>query len=455
MKEFKIYNPYNNDLIGGFTYADWAQVDSTLTKLQKGHTIQENMSPYERSVILKKLADLILANKEELAVAITKEIGKTINDSYVEVERAYHTALISGEEAKRIDGEVISTDAVPPKRDKMGIVTYQPVGTVLGITPFNFPLNLSLHKLGPAFAAGNSFFYKPSSKTYLSAKLLTDLCYEAGMPEETLQLCMPISSEISKIISDERINCISFTGGVETANIIAKSAGYKRLLIEAGGNDPLIVMADADIDKAVTTLINQRFGTAGQRCTACKRIYIQSDIYNHFRDNLLAKSKKLIVGDPMNKDTFLGPVVSEDAAKIIEQRINNSITDGATLLFGGQRKGAMMNPTILEDVPDSCEIVREETFGPVIPLRRFSNIEEIIPIINGTGFGLQAGVFTDNLPLAKKLYKELEVGTLIVNDGPGFRAEHLPFGGVKNSGLGKEGVRYTIREMCNQKMLVI
>lgn len=455
MNTFKVLNPYDQSLVGEFEYDSMEKIQKIIEDLPKDKRKLQKISASERSGILAKLSKLIKKRENELARIITLEMGKTISDSLVEVERSRLTCLCASEEARHITGEVLDSDSYGPKRGKMGIVRKKPIGAVLAITPFNFPINLSVHKIAPAFASGNVVIFKPGPQNYYSAKILVELCYEAGIPEYALKLVMPDIFELTHLIQSDAIQCISFTGGTKTADAIAKNAGRKKLLLELGGNDPLIVMPDADLNLAVSTAINQRFGTAGQRCTASKRLFIHQDIYTKFKTLLVEKAKNLVIGDPLNTETFVGPLVNIEAAKIVEKRINDAINDGATLLLGGKREGALITPTILENVNLSSELICDETFGPVIPLLKFENIDEIIPIINSTPFGLQSGVFTYDMRIIKRLFDELDVGALAVNDGPGFRAEHFPFGGVKNSGLGREGVRYAMEEMMVLKTLIM
>lgn len=456
MAKFKVLNPFDNSVFGEFDFCTKDKVNKTLDLLDQGKVIQKSIAPFERQRILNKLADLFEENKDELATIITKEMGKTYSDSIVEIERSANTARCSAVESINIHGEVLDSDNYPPKRSRIGIVRRKPIGTVLAITPFNFPINLSMHKIGPAFAAGNTIFFKPGPQNYFSGKKLIELCHQAGMPKEVIQFCCPDIPELTEVISSDRIQCISFTGGTQTAKAISKNAGFKKLLFELGGNDPLIVMPDADLDLASDIAINQRFATAGQRCTACKRLFIHADIYERFKTLLIAKTEKLVIGDPMSKDTFVGPVVSKVAADTVERRIKEAIeNDGATCLIGNKREGNIIHPTILENLSETSEVIADETFGPVLPLIKFSDLDEAIRIINSTEFGLQSGVFTNNIKTIEKLYDELEVGALAVNDGPGFRAEHFPFGGVKNSGLGREGVRYAMEEMSVLKTLIM
>jgi acyl-CoA reductase-like NAD-dependent aldehyde dehydrogenase len=284
--------------------------------------------------------------------------------------------------------------------------------------------------------------------------MLADLCHEAGMPHETFQMVNPDIPVMSELCSHPLINCISFTGGVVAAKSIAQKAVLKKLLFELGGNDPLIVMPDGDVKAAVSTAINSRFGTAGQRCTASKKIFIHETLYEEFRTLLISETKKLTIGDPMNKNTFIGPVVNARAADEIMKRLDQAIAMGAKILHGHKREGNIIHPTIIENLNEECDLIKEETFGPVLPLMKFSHIDEVIAQLKRSTFGLQAGVFTHDMRTIKLLHEELDVGALIVNEGPGFRVEHFPFGGMKESGMGREGVAYAIREMSALKTLV-
>lgn len=455
MTTYTVTNPWNDELLGQYTYADRAAIAGCLQTLRQGEEIQRSLAAHERADILRRLAELLQEHREELAALVTAEIGKTISDARVELDRAINTSIASAEEARQIAGEALDSDAYPPTRGRIGVVVWRPLGTVLCITPFNFPLNIAMHKLGPAFAAGNAVMFKPGPQNTASAKRLVELCYAAGMPPQTLQLCIPDVPDMSDLVAHPQIKAINFTGGTAAARAIAAAAGFKKLLLELGGNDPLIIMPDADIDAAVSAAINQRFATAGQRCTAVKRLFVHGEIYTGFREALLTKTAALVVGDPAREDTFVGPVIHAKAADEISARIDDALAWGAKLVFGHRRQGNLLWPTVIEDVPDDASLVAEETFGPVLPLRRFENLDEVIALVNASPYGLQAGVFTQNLSVIRRLFDELEVGLLASNDGPGFRAEHFPFGGVKDSGVGREGVKYAIREMSYQKTLVI
>ena len=442
------------EVIKELTYFTKDEAFSALALLEKGKAIQKKLAPFERAQILTNLADLMKRDREKVAIQITQEMGKTISDSLVEMDRAITTITLSAQESIRINGEVLNSDAFAPRREKRGMVEHFPLGIVFAITPFNFPINLSVHKIGPAFAAGNCILFKPGPQNYLSGKMLTDLCYEAGMPREIFQMVNPDVPVMSDLTKHPSINCISFTGGVVAAKAISQNAGLKKLLFELGGNDPLIVMPDGDISLAVKTSINQRFATAGQRCTSSKKLFIHTSIYDSFKEKLLEETKKLVIGNPMDPKTFIGPVVNTKAADEIMRRLDQAVQMGAKILTGYKREGNIIHPTVIENLTSSCDLIKEETFGPVIPLLKFNTIEEVLDELKTSAFGLQAGVFTHDLRTIKRLYEELEVGALAVNDGPGFRAEHFPFGGMKESGMGREGVAYAIREMSALKTLI-
>ena len=455
MADYQIINPYNGELIEEYDFAGTAQVDEALALLADGRRVQAATPAFERSNILMRLAQLLLERKEDIAQLITEETGKTISDSRIEVDRAYNTALGSATEARAITGEALDSDAFPPQREKVGMVLWRPLGTVLCITPFNFPVNIAVHKIGPAFAAGNTILFKPGPQNKRSAELLVELCYNAGMDRSVLQMLIPDIAATSYAVGHREVSAVNFTGGTAAANAIAARAGYKKLLFELGGNDPLIIMDDGELDAAVSAAINQRFATAGQRCTAAKRLFVHHSVFDRFSEKLVVATAQLKVGNPTLEDTFIGPLIHAAAADEVERRIDAAVAGGARVLFGHKREGNIIWPTILDNVPDDATLVAEETFGPVMPLRPFSDVDELVELINASPFGLQAGVFTERLSLAKQLFSRLDVGLLAVNDGPGFRAEHFPFGGVKDSGIGREGVRYAIREMSFQKTLVL
>ena len=452
---YRVINPYSGELLGEYHYTPVRELKDIVERLKAGRATQQATAAYQRAEVLGKLAQLLQQHSEHLAQLITAETGKTISDSRIELERAVNTTVASSEEARQISGESLDSDAYPPARSRIGVVCFRPLGTVLCITPFNFPFNIAMHKIGPAFAAGNCILFKPNPQNAASAIELTRLCHAAGISDDVLQMCVPEVGDMPALLAHPDINCINFTGGNVAANSIAAASGYKKLLLELGGNDALIVMPDADLDAAVSAAINQRFATAGQRCTAAKRLYVHDAVYRDFCASLVAASKTLVVGDPTDEATFVGPVISRAAADEVESRIAAAVQGGARVLLGNRREGNIIYPCILENVAPDALLITSETFGPVLPLQRFSNLAELVVAVNSSGFGLQAGVFTRDIQTIRRLFEQLEVGTLVSNDGPGFRAEHFPFGGVKQSGIGREGVKYAIREMSYQKTLVI
>ncbi len=451
----EIKNPYNGAKLGEYRFASNEEIAQVMLRLARGRELQRALAPFERAGILLKLVELLRADANEFAILISEETGKVLRDSRLEVSRALNTLQCSAEEARRLHGELLNSDAFPPKRGRRGLVEWRPVGTVLAITPFNFPLNLVVHKIGPAFAAGNSIFFKPSPQAWLCARRFTELAREAGMAEEVLQLCLPDIPELQRVLQHPLINCVNLTGSVRAGKAIAAAAGPKKLLLELGGNDPLIVLPDADLDAAAATAVAQRFISAGQRCTAAKQLFVHQHCARRFSELLLDKTQALVIGDPLDEKTDVGPVIHEKAAEQVMGAIAGTLAAGAQLLTGNRREGAIVWPTVLDQVPEQSPVVREEIFGPVAPLRPFRDISEVIRQVNAQPFGLQAGVFTNDLAAIKRLFDELEVGALAVNDGPGFRAEHFPFGGVKDSGLGREGIAYAMREMSVQKTLVL
>lgn len=346
-KTYRVNNPYNDAFLGEYTYASWSELEKAVSILKAGRNLH-GIPAFERADILRRLGALLEKNAEKLASLITAETGKTISDSRVEIVRATNTAIASGEEARQISGETLDSDNYAPARNRIGMVCWRPLGTILCITPFNFPINIAMHKIGPAFAAGNTILFKPGPQNRASAVLFTELCYRAGIPKDVLQMSVPELSDMSQLIAHPDIDAVNFTGGTAAATAIASAAGYKKLLLELGGNDPLIVMPDGDIALAVSAAINQRFATAGQRCTAAKRLFIHDAVYDEFRDALVKASRALKVGDPAEEDTFVGPVINSQAADHVKARIDEAITSGASVALGGQRKGNIIYPTILE-----------------------------------------------------------------------------------------------------------
>lgn len=453
---FSQFNPYTGKLLANIAFTELSAIQSSITTLKTvGKTAQANLAPYQRADILRRVADVLKNNKEELAKLITVETGKVILESRGEVDRACNTFISCSEEARKVGGGMIqSADTFGPTKDKHIYIFSNPLGLVFCVAPFNFPINLLAHKIGPGFAAGNTLLVKPHPQTYATTKKVVELCIEAGFPKETIALAMPTNENVLKIAEDDMVDCVNLTGSVAAGKIIGRAAGYKKLLFELGGNDAMILMKDGNVDMAVSQAL-ERFGFAGQKCIAPKRIYIHSSKYTEFRDKIVAKTKLLNVGDPMKVETQCGPVISSASADCVWERLQSAIAAGAKVLTGNIREGNVIHPTVIEMVPDEHILVAEETFGPVLPIRSFETTEELLKLVNSSPYGLQAGVFTDSLDTAKKLFKEVDVGLLGVNAGPLFRTETMPFGGVKKSGIGREGVAFAIQEMQHFKSLIM
>ena len=448
----EVRNPYTGEVVATVPSASPAQVADAFAK---AHAYQPKLTRYERSKILLRTADLIAARKEELAHLISAESGLCLKDSLYEAGRAYDVWTFAGHLAMRDDAEVYSCDLTPHGQQRRIYTSRYPLQGVLSvITPFNHPLNMISHKLAPAIATNNRVVAKPTELTPLTALVLADILYEAGLPPEMLSVVTGNPRTMGDaMITDPHADMITFTGSVKVGKYIAERAGYKRLVLELGGNDPLVVMDDADLDKAAALAVSGATKNSGQRCTAVKRILVVETVADAFVEKVLALAKKLTCGDPMDPATDIGTVINEAAAKLFEARVDDAVAKGAKLLWGNNRKGALYPATVVDHVPYRCELVREETFGPVIPIIRVPNdIAEVIRIANSTAYGLSSGVCTNRLDHITRFVNELHVGNVNVWEVPGYRIEMSPFGGIKDSGLGyKEGVWEAMKSYTNIK----
>jgi len=453
---FHLYNPYDNSLVSKIPYSTKGEVLQALQELELQKLPQRKITKLKRKEILNQLAQLLLRDKKIIASQITSDMGKPISESLLEVERGINTINLSAEECLRLNGEILyGHNPSNPKIEKKCLTEFVPLGLILCLTPFNFPINLALHKIAPAFATGNVIFFKPHPQTFLTSQILFHLCIEAGFPQDSIKLLLPDNDLLSEMIDHSSINCFSFTGGQKTANLLSKKITLKKQIYELGGNDPLILCADGDCELAVQATINHRVGNAGQRCNAAKIIYVHENHYEHFKKLLVTKLSLLKIGDPLAADTQLGPLVNSSAADLVEKMIQDAILLGAKVLWGNKRVGNIIHPTVLENLQSNCLLLKEEAFGPVIPLISFRNISEVIKQLKKSGFGLQAGLFTYNQQTIEEFQNECEVGTLLINEGPGFRAENFSFGGVKNSGFGREGITYAMKEFSTLKNTIL
>lgn len=452
-RQIEVRSPFDNRLIGTLPEADADTVLKAVTNARTAARAFRTSTPAERRALLDRLATLIARDAEALARTISGEMGKTITEARGEVRRAQNTLRLSGDAATFLDGEVLHCAIVPGGADRQAVVTLKPVGVVAAITPFNYPLNLLCHKLGPAIAAGNALIAKPSPKAPLSADHLVRLTIEAGFPRDLVQVVHG-GAEVALALARAPIDLLSFTGGPQAGLALKNATGLVRCLMELGGNDPLIVMPDADLDAAAETAVAQRFEIAGQSCAAVKKLFVHDAVRAPFTERLLALTAALPFGDPSREDTAMGPVVDTAAAAEVMTRICEALAGGAQCLAGGTRDGALVAPTVLADMAADCRLLQHETFGPVIALRGFTDVGACIDEVNASPYGLQAGVFTNNHTVIRQLARDLQVGGLMVNEGPDFRAEHVPFGGVRTSGLGREGVRIALREMSETHVVI-
>jgi acyl-CoA reductase-like NAD-dependent aldehyde dehydrogenase len=446
-----VYSPYDHELVGCVRRS--ADIPQVVADARRAFRRHRSFNAFSRHAILKRASAVLLAEKADVASLITRETGKPIKESHIEVDRASFVLEQAAEEAMRINGEIFPCDVTAAASDKHCFTFRRPLGVVAAITPFNFPLNIPVHKVASALAAGNAVVVKPSPMAPLTALKLRDILVESGLPEGLLSVVHGFREE-AEVLAASDVNMVTFTGGTAAGANIARVCGMKKLSLELGDNGALIVFGDALIHAAVQTTIDQRFRTAGQRCTAVKRLFLHESIYEPFVRLLGERAGTLRRGNPLDMDVDIGPLISEEAAIVVERRLEDAVRRGGTVRFGGTREGNFIPPTVIENLPDDCELVVEETFGPVLPLFRFREVDEVVERVNASRFGLQAGIYTNNLDLVKRLSRELEVATLVVNDGPGFRIDTLPFGGTKESGLGREGGRCGIEEMTQLVNLI-
>jgi glyceraldehyde-3-phosphate dehydrogenase (NADP+) len=448
----EVRNPQDGELIQTLQKSTRADVQCALEIAVKGKDIARKLPTHERIRILSKVADIVEARQEEFARLISSEGIKTIREARKEAARCVMTLRISSEEARRLTGETIPFDQRPGSENRIGYTTREPVGIITAITPFNDPLNLVAHKLGPAIAAGNAVLLKPASATPLSALKLAEAFYEAGLPREVLQvlICSPDVGEL--LVTDPRVRMVSFTGGREAGEKIIALAGLKKIAMELGSNCPTIVMNDADLEKAIPDCVSGAFWAAGQNCLHVQRLLVQENVYETFKAGFVEATKRYKVGRKELEETDMGSLISESAAKRIEQTVNDAIQAGAKLLTGGKRQGSFYDPTILEQVPHHTKLYQEEIYGPVTILEKFKTLDEVITLANSVDYGLQAAIFTTNLHTAHQAIQRLEAGAVIVNDSTDYRVDAMPFGGVKGSGLGREGVRHALLEMSELKV---
>ncbi len=445
-----IYYPYDGSLTGTISQIGVDQIDPMIAGSLSG---KSELSRYDRSQILTRARDLLIQRSDEFADLIRREAGLCVRETNYEVGRACDVFQFAAAEALKDDGQIFSCDISPQGKQRKIFTTREPLRLALAITPFNHPLNQVAHKVAPAIAAGVPILVKPSDKTPLTAIRLAEVLYEAGLPPHMLSVFVgEIQSVVEPLIADERIELVTFTGGTAVGKRISRIAGYKKLCLELGGNAPLIVLEDADMEMAVTLAAEGCYRNSGQRCTAVKRLLIHEKIKSEFVQRFVAKTATYTAGDPASPDTMVGTVIDEASAKLLEGRVHKAVAAGAKVLCGGERQGALLPPTVIDDVPRDAEMIVEESFGPLAPIIAVADLEDAIAVANDSRFGLSTGVVTNNMTSAIECIRRIRTGTVNINQVPGYRIECSPFGGCKDSGLGiKEGVIEAMKFMTNIK----
>lgn len=434
-----------------------AEQQHVTAAVQSAHAaLKISFSPYERYKVLSKVAQLLQERREDFANTLVLEVGKPIRESLGEVDRAIQTLIISAEEAKRIHGEGVPVEAAAGSEKRIAFTMRVPVGVIAAITPFNVPLNLVCHKICPAIAAGNSVILKPSDITPIVSLKLAELFSEAGLPSGRLQVVTGDGPEIGAwLLDNEQVRMFSFTGSLRVGQLIRQKAGIRKVALELGNNSATIVHKDCNMDQAVELVAVKSFNNSGQVCISVQRVFVHEDIKAEFARRLKERTEQFVVGNPHDKQTDIGPMISLKEAERVEGWVQEAIDQGASLISGGKRDGALYYPTILTDIKPEMKVCRQEVFGPVVSIDTYQEIDEVIHKVNDSEYGLQAGLFTNDLAFAMKAAKEIEVGGLIINDASAYRVDHMPYGGVKNSGTGKEGPSYAIEEMTEEKLIVI
>ncbi len=451
-----VENPYDRSVIDTVPRADRGDVERALESAVRGAKAMARLTGLERYRILRKAAELVEAQQEALGRLISQEEGKVLAEGRLEASRAVETLLGSAEEAKRIHGETVPVDGAPGGAGRLAFTLRVPCGVVVAISPFNFPLNLVCHKVGPAIAGGNAVIVKPATDTPLSALKLTEILLEAGLPAEGIQCLTGAGGEIGDLLcADRRVRKITFTGSRDVGEHICRVAGLKKVTMELGSNSPLIVMPDADLDKVAQAVAATGYANAGQVCISTQRVLTASRVYSDFLQALTPRVEALTTGNQLDETVKVGPMIRERDAVRVDEWVREAVSAGARLLTGGRRSGAVYAPTVLADVKPEMRVSCEELFGPAVAVTPFDDVDQAIALANDTQYGLSAAIFTESLEHAMKFAREVQSGNLHVNWGPQWRADLMPYGGLKESGFGKEGPRYAVEEMTELKLVVL
>jgi acyl-CoA reductase-like NAD-dependent aldehyde dehydrogenase len=453
--ELVVRNPFDGSEIGRVAQSSASDVDAIIARARTGAQIARGMSRFARHAILDRTAALLRERAEPAAELIVREAGKTIRQARKEVRRAATTISLSAEAARSQAGEVIPFDAYEGSENRRGWFTREPLGVIVAITPYNDALNLVAHKLGPAIAGGNSVVLKPSQETPLTARFLVDLLIEAGLPDEMVTIVHGDRHLAQALVAARDVRLVSFTGGFVTGEAIARVAGLKRLAMELGGNAPVIVFDDADIDAAVQACVSGAFWSAGQNCVGTQRILVHRRVYEAFRDGLVTATAALRAGDPRDEATDVGPMISESSAQRAERLVDDAVEAGARVLCGHRRTGSVYWPTVVENVSLSCELWADEAFAPVVALTPFDTEDEAIAQANEVEYALHAATFTSDITRALRVAERLDGGGVMINDSSDYRVDSMPFGGAKFGSMGREGVRFAYEEMTQPKVICI
>ena len=454
-KEYRpLYSPYNHELLAEIAFAGEAEVDMAIAAAEKARPVMAKMPAHQRASILEKLVELMTKNEEECVRLLALEAAKPWATAKSEVARTIMTYKFAAEEARRIHGETIPMDAAPGGEGRVSFTIRQPLGVVAAITPFNFPMNLVAHKVGPAIAAGNTIVLKPATQTPLTSLFLAELLTEAGLPAGALNVVTGSGSVVGeRLIQDDRVKVITFTGSPAVGIGIRNKAGLKRVTLELGSNSALIVDKGVDVDSIISRAVTGAFSFAGQVCISLQRVYIQEELYDEFVDKFVAKTKTLKLGSPLDPQTEVSALISPKDVDRSLAWIEEARQSGAVVAVGGGRDGNIVEPTVLLHVDPKAKVSCQEVFAPIVLINKVSTVEEAISYVNDSRYGLQAGIYTNNVFTALKAAEDLEVGGVMINDIPTFRVDHMPYGGVKESGVGREGLKYAVEEMTEMKLV--
>jgi glyceraldehyde-3-phosphate dehydrogenase (NADP+) len=449
-----VRNPFNDEIVGTTYIASRDQLEAAIVAAEAAAPVMRDMPTFERAAILSKLAANMRAERDAIARLIALEAAKPIRDAEVEADRGVFTVEIAAEEARRLEGEVIPLDLLPSSKGRFGMVRRFPIGPIAGISPFNFPLNLALHKVAPAIASGNPIVLKPPSKDPLTMLKITELLDDCGLPKGALSV-LPMDRETGDVlVEDERFKLLSFTGSPDIGWDMKNRAGMKRVVLELGGNAGVVVDEDADLAFAANRVKTGAFAYAGQVCISVQRVFIHEAVYDDFLALLVKETKSIISGDPLDRATDLGPMIDSKAAGRTHEWIDQAVSEGARIVTGGSANGRFFEPTIIENAQPHCFVCSREAFAPLVTVFKVPSFAKGIEELNNSVFGLQAGIFTNNLERALYAYERTEAGGVIINDIPTYRIDHMPYGGVKSSGLSREGIKYAIEDMTEMRLMV-